>query len=347
MRLKDRKLLIFSAINCFLFVIFFLKSGGYYLTESSSVETSIDIVNTTPAPIVVKTTKEIVPAFTGDVIANDLYQKYLGIYQFRNNSLKPSDINSNTNVILLIVTRWTSFDLRGALRQMLKNDNRTKFEYKTIFLFNYDDSASKEDIKRIEDENTVYKDMLMPNVEDNYHTVGLKLLSSFDWITSLNLPNLKWVVKLDDDVIANQTRLDEHLVYHQKSGNDKIHCVVAKNAKPFRKPEAKWYITKMEWPYDHFPDYCMGFSYLVSPENIKKLFNTFKSSMDQSYIWMEDVYITGILAKLSDIGLLSIQHLIHLKKEAPTKNSQFMLAHNEGSTPMGRFLLWQEIFGTK
>ena len=40
---------------------------------------------------------------------------------------------------------------------MLKNDNRTKFEYKTIFLFNYDDSASKEEIKRIEDENTVYK----------------------------------------------------------------------------------------------------------------------------------------------------------------------------------------------
>ena len=103
----------------------------------------------------------------------------------------------------------------------------------------------------------------------------------------------------------------------------------------------------MEWPYDHFPDYCVGLTYLVSPENIKKLFNTFKSSMDQSYIWMEDVYITGILAKLSDISLLSIQHLIHLKKEAPTKNSQFMLAHNEGSTPMGRFLLWQEFFGTK
>ena len=81
----------------------------------------------------------------------------LGIYQFRNNSLKPSDISSNTNVILLIITRWTSFDLRGALRQMLKNDDRTKFEYKTIFLFNYDDSASKEEIKRIEDENTVYK----------------------------------------------------------------------------------------------------------------------------------------------------------------------------------------------
>ena len=56
-----------------------MKSGGYYLTENSSVETSIvDIVNTTPAPIVVKTTKQVIPAYTGDVIANDLYQKYLG-----------------------------------------------------------------------------------------------------------------------------------------------------------------------------------------------------------------------------------------------------------------------------
>ena len=78
MRLKDKKLLIFSTINCFLFVIFFLKSGGYYLTESSSIETSIEIVNITPAPIVVKPTKQVIPAFTGDVIANDLYQKYLG-----------------------------------------------------------------------------------------------------------------------------------------------------------------------------------------------------------------------------------------------------------------------------
>jgi hypothetical protein len=27
--------------------------------------------------------------------------------------------------------------------------------------------------------------MLIPNVEDNYHTVGLKLLSSFNWINQM------------------------------------------------------------------------------------------------------------------------------------------------------------------
>ena len=54
---------------------------------------------------------------------------------------------------------------------MLKNDDRTKFEYKTIFLFNYDDSASKEEIKRIEDENTVYKGGLF-----SLHIFGLSFV---------------------------------------------------------------------------------------------------------------------------------------------------------------------------
>ena len=87
---------------------------------------------------------------------------------------------------------------------------------------------------------TFYLDMLIPNVEDNYHTVGLKLLSSFDWLQKLTLPNLKWVVKLDDDMIVNQTRLDEHLVYHQKIDYQKIHCVVTENAKPYRNYGSKW-----------------------------------------------------------------------------------------------------------
>ena len=35
--------------------------------------------------------------------------------------------------------------------------------------------------------------MLVPNVEDNYHTVGLKLLSSFYWINQVTAPNLRLI----------------------------------------------------------------------------------------------------------------------------------------------------------
>ena len=49
--------------------------------------------------------------------------------------------------------------------------------------------------EQIETENAQYHDMLMPYVEDNYHTVGLKLLSSFYWINQLGISELKWITK--------------------------------------------------------------------------------------------------------------------------------------------------------
>ena len=85
-----------------------------------------------------------------------------GIYEFRDISIQPNDINWKTDVIFLIITRWTSVDLRNYFRLMLKNDaGRTKLTYKTIFLFNYDDSATNEEVRIISEENKKHKDMLV------------------------------------------------------------------------------------------------------------------------------------------------------------------------------------------
>ena len=43
-------------------------------------------------------------------------------------------------------------------------------------------------------------------MEDNYHSVALKLASGFKWISKANEiqgGQLKWVLKLDDDVLLN------------------------------------------------------------------------------------------------------------------------------------------------
>ena len=72
--------------------------------------------------------------------------------------------------------------------------------------------VKKEKIGAIADENKQYHDMLLPNVEDNYHTVGIKLLSSFNWIRQLkHIKDLKWIMKIDDDIMVNFTRLDKYL----------------------------------------------------------------------------------------------------------------------------------------
>lgn len=81
MRQKDRKLVIFSVINCCVLIVLFLKSGLFYQTSEIVIpEPSLDTkLSTTSETIVVEATKQTeAQHFTGDVIANDLYQKYLG-----------------------------------------------------------------------------------------------------------------------------------------------------------------------------------------------------------------------------------------------------------------------------
>ena len=91
-------------------------------------------------------------------------------------------------------------------------------------------------------ENQQHNDMLLPNVEDNYHTVGLKLLSSFRWITQLKHKNdLKWIIKIDDDVFVNVRKLDSYLT-NKNINRQAIHCPLhwGGQAKPARTQKSKW-----------------------------------------------------------------------------------------------------------
>ena len=82
--------------------------------------------------------------------------------------------------------------------------------------------------------------MLIPNVEDNYHSVGLKLFSSFYWITNLELPELEWIVKLDDDIVMNFKMLEMYLKRRSTKRNS-IHCRYNDFAPTQRDVNSKWY----------------------------------------------------------------------------------------------------------
>ena len=78
-------------------------------------------------------------------------------------------------------------------------------------------------------------------VDDTYKTVGLKLLASFNWINNLHLSKLKWIVKLDDDIIFNLYQLDKYLSSPNvtRNGDNFIHCKV-NNGIPMRDINQKW-----------------------------------------------------------------------------------------------------------
>ena len=49
----------------------------------------------------------------------------------------------------------------------------------------------------------------------------------------------------------------------------------------------------MEWESDEYPQFCYGPIYIMTPQIAYQLFQLFKQTLKQYYIWIEDVYLTG------------------------------------------------------
>ena len=59
-------------------------------------------------------------------------------------------------------------------------------------------------------------------------------------------------------------------------------------------------------------------AYIMSTENAKKILTSFDAIMKETYIWMEDVYITGFLANMSNIEHENIKKFTRHPADAKT-----------------------------
>ena len=80
-------------------------------------------------------------------------------------------LRNEVDIIPLIITRWNSSDKRATIREMF-NSIKTTQVFKPLFLFGHD-QIPVENLSEIIEESQNYKDFIVPDVEDNYHTVAL------------------------------------------------------------------------------------------------------------------------------------------------------------------------------
>ena len=82
--------------------------------------------------------------------------------------------------------------------------------------------------------------------EDSYYTVILKEISAFHWILESykahrSESRLKWVIKMDDDVIINPINLQRLLQQHESElAEEKLFCENWAGGVPIRDAKSKW-----------------------------------------------------------------------------------------------------------
>ena len=86
-------------------------------------------------------------------------------------------------------------------------------------------------------------------------------MAGIKWVSKY-CSNVKFVLKVDDDVIVNSHVLLEYLNSLKLNSSDNLLCWKYENAPINRNPKNKFYISYNELAQSHYEPYCDGPAYM-------------------------------------------------------------------------------------
>ena len=227
--------------------------------------------------------------------------------------------------------------LRNFIRTTWGNPSVFKhLRHKVIFVTGKPQVKSEWGI--IRNETRYYGDMLVGDFLDTYQNLSLKALVSLKWVSD-NCKHVRYVLKTDDDVFVDIFKLVNHIRSLQAQrliDRRLIMCHTWRTGMPIRDKDNKWYIPVEEYSKPRFPPYCAGMAYVMSPDVVADLY---KKMRNAPFIWIDDVYITGILARQLGIRHRPINTLYILEFNRWVRQ-YFVFAHTHYTSLLK--YLWQK-----
>ena len=116
---------------------------------------------------------------------------------------------------------------------------------------------------------------------------------------------------------------------------------MAKKWKPHRDPRNKWYVPAEAFNGTLFPSFATGPAYMISGDAVRPLYQW---SVKLKPIYLEDVYMTGIVAEKAHIRRLNhgLMTNVHIKNINNCNYSKFMTSHKH--SPQEIELLWHQVY---
>lgn len=193
-------------------------------------------------------------------------------------------------------------------------------------------------------ENHRYNDIVTGDFVESYKNLSLKGLHFIEWTYS-HCSHVKWVLKVDDDVVVNPYKLHSYIMTRNSETN-RIHCSYKKTPMVCRNSSTKWYVSREAFSDDYYSSHCMGYAYLLSFKTIPKLLKAQRIRAEPPFVW-EDVFFTGILASQAKIRLRKMNTKYQIKPTVVQPRTIFVLPQDASlnSPPSkGRFEeLWREM----
>ncbi|KAK0096659.1 hypothetical protein PV326_004799 [Microctonus aethiopoides] len=192
------------------------------------------------------------------------------------------------DLVIVIMSAPSHFEARMGIRQTWGHYS-LRTDISIVFILGTTNNTKLEAV--LKREQKLYADIIRGNFVDSYSNLTLKTISMLEWVNKY-CSRAKFLLKTDDDMFINIPRLLSFAMKHKKDVNV-IFGRVAKKWKPYRNKQSKYYVPPAQFNGTVFPDFTTGPAYLLSRDVIDRLYNT---AMNQTFMKLEDVFITGIIA---------------------------------------------------
>ena len=242
----------------------------------------------------------------------------------------------DTYLLIAVCSAVRRVDFRKAIRETWGSVVRKEhLGVKLVFVVG---APSEENVHMqsvIQTESDMFHDVLQINHVDHSRNLSFKTLGLFHWIKD-HCKNATFVMKTDDDIFMNTRDLLKE-VKELSTRSKVIMGHLIKGAQPITDRNDPWYNPPGIYQDRTYPDYLSGSAYLF-PSSLIPLLLKFTNT--NPVFWLEDIYVTGILAKSAKISLLNNPDFVYIKPEVMfnfCKYSKVQVVHGISSEEMRTF----------
>lgn len=212
--------------------------------------------------------------------------------------------------IWIITSYADHVELRSAIRRAYSDTELKSLGVRRIFLLaQLPNSNHLVSQNALQNENKRFNDLIQGNFYEAYKNLTYKHIMGLKWVSEF-CSQATYLIKMDDDIVLNLYQLIDVLNLYNLSNS--ILGFVFNNMKPKRKMANKWFVSHSEYSQEVYPSFVSGWLYVTSPQVAYQLV---LESLHVPYFWIDDLYVTGILTKDSQIKLINRSEMFSVHYE--------------------------------
>ena len=214
---------------------------------------------------------------------------------YYNNNKKICKSKKKILFIFLIYSYPQNFRERRLVRNTWGNSKLLQmFRARKAFILGRSTNYSVN--REVDEESRSYDDIIQEGFIDSFRNSTFKQVMALRWL-SKRCPDVKYVIRVDDDYLLNIFALTAYLKSLKKS--EKVRSILCevrdskKELRVVRNKHDKHYVSEKQYPASTYKPFCGGGVWIITRDVINEFY---KATWKVPYMPLGDIYTTGLLA---------------------------------------------------